>query len=374
DNTLAPTAELFGDDFKNLNYDIRGFAGQDMIVAFNGTDTVYGGQGNGFDRIQKISPAITAGNLLVGGEATLNGVSLLDGDQIILRSLGQSPDTTDGWILSSPSFYGATVMSGGSVVGSAVNLSGSSGGGNYINLYGTMTGGAIYGSAVNSTNNTLSGNNIFISQGLDTDNVTLIGGLLNGGTIYGDAYSITGGQAGSDTITLEDMKSGVIYGDAVTDSGYTPGKNEIEINGAMSGGTIYAGNGDDIVRITKWAGGSIDLGAGDDSIRITQLTGTASGTNGIIKLGPDGTVGADTVDLSFLESAGSGLNNVYAIQCVGANDKIFFNSAHTVTRVATGTYEIITEVGGSTHTLYCYGDGSVLTNFATETNVDVIIP
>ncbi|MDL2279892.1 hypothetical protein LJC15_04430, partial [Desulfovibrio sp. OttesenSCG-928-G11] len=266
-NLLVPTASMFGPDFKNVRYDIRGFGGDDTIVSFNGADTIYGGQGSE-DRIYKISDEIKDGNLIVGGDQTLNGITSLDDDFIILRSLGSSTDDEQGWTSQSDANYGITLMSGGSVVGSAVELSGCTGGNNVISLYGTMTGGAIYGKAVTAVNSTLGSSNISVNSIFDTDGVTLIGGILDGsGVIYGDASAMNGGQAGDDNISVDYMKDGDIYGDAATGS-YTPGNNSIYVNETMSGGNIYAGDGEDIVDIKVYQGGNIYMGQGGNNQKL----------------------------------------------------------------------------------------------------------
>ncbi|MDL2279445.1 autotransporter adhesin family protein, partial [Desulfovibrio sp. OttesenSCG-928-G11] len=106
-----------------------------------------------------------------------------------------------------------------------------------------------------------------------------------GGTIYGDAYSMSGGQAGNDRISVVNMSGGVIYGDAAVGSAYTPGENEIFVTNTMSGGTINAGNGYDSVDVGTLSGsGIINSGAGDDSIKVGTMSGgviNASGASGM---------------------------------------------------------------------------------------------
>lgn len=298
-NWLVPGEDLYGPEYKDMNYVISGYAGDDVIVTHNGQDVVYGGQGS-FDQIFKISDAITDGNVLVGGEDTLGSKPALDNDVIVLRALGASVDTENGWTSTTSADYGATVMSGGLVYGSARILEGCGGGANQISLYGTMAGGAIYGNAESANNSILGNATITVNRGLDADG-NLVGGDMTGGTIYGDASSMNGGTAGSDSIEVGSLGgSAVIYGDAASGA-YTAGNNIINVTGTMSGGAIYAGNGDDQVKIGFYSGGTINLGDGNDALTISAHEAGATLLLGNV---------ADTVSLAGTPPANIDISSV----------------------------------------------------------------
>ncbi|MDL2216774.1 FecR domain-containing protein [Desulfovibrio sp. OttesenSCG-928-M14] len=339
-NWLVPGQDSYGPYFKDMNYEISGKAGDDTIVVYNGQDTVYGGQGS-FDQIFKITDNMTDGVMLHGGEDSLTGVATLDNDVIVIRALGASTDDEAGWISTNTAEYGATVMSGGAVYGSAQTLTNSSGGANEISVYGTMDGGAIYGNAQTADNSSLGSAAISINQGLGADG-QLTGGDMTGGVIYGDAQYLNGGSGGANkisvygtmsggviygnadtatdsslgnaSITLNqgldengnlvggDMTDGVIYGDAATMNGGMAGNDYISLH-SMSGGTIYGDAasgtytavGNRIYVTGVMEGGTIHAGDGKDYVEIAAMSG------GLLDLG----LGEDQIKVAGAMSGGA---------------------------------------------------------------------
>lgn len=261
----------------NQHHNAQGLGGDDLLVVFNGRDTVFGGSGQ--DTIVKVAGVMTGGNALYGNAESQNS-GPLEADHIIVRGPGAKDDPLDPSSYTDPANAGtwtAIEMSGGSVYGSAETLNGITlpSGVNTIDLYGNMSGGEIYGKAQTATDSQLPGAEINIQPAPGGGG----GGTMSGGAIYGDAYEISGtSQCGDDTFNITNMSGGAIYGDAAKISGaVTGGDNEYYITGTMSGGTIVAGTGKDVIDIKTMTGGTIVAGTGtnvEDIIKVGTLQGT----------------------------------------------------------------------------------------------------
>ncbi|MDL2216450.1 FecR domain-containing protein, partial [Desulfovibrio sp. OttesenSCG-928-M14] len=388
DNLLVPGEAVYGPEFKDVYYAINGAKGNDTIVVHNGQDTVYGGQGS-YDQIFKISDAMTDGVMLYGGADFLKDEAL-DNDVIVIRALGTSEDTEAGWTSTDTTEYGATVMDGGMIYGSAREVDNTTGGATAITLYGAMNGGIIYGNAETASNSSfdksvitvsgaMGGGAIYGDAGTLTnssgggdvidlgvvsnalvygdagsmasstggDDTIYIDSLNANASVYGDAGTINGGRTGNDSFDIGEVAGGNIYGDGETylDPNNIIYGNNIFTIGAMSAGSIDAGNGNDKITISgDWSDGSINLGNGTDILKVDGSTGNVNLSAG---------AGSAEVDLATL--AGTLSASVLANGSISFTFKAFGNES-SLALSGEGNYKINAMPDGSDLDL---GDGDL---------------